>query len=243
MARPSRSPVRARAKPSPHSRAQSTHRSGPPRANPTAEPKERTPLGTVALPVIVLAMCAAAALVRGLWMRTVYGHYCGPNSGNNFSLAPVDAVDALCLQHDYCIEKSVELAYGAGTRVPLRSHKVPKFGCMIAECDRQFVELIDEPRMLPQPPLRHSRFAGMFAAVFDDASSDMCSQHWGIAYAWCRLFVRLARAYHVSKITEFVEAVRGSWTAFSDIPACSRLLAASSGDGFTLQQFMRRSHR
>jgi hypothetical protein len=201
------------------------------------------PRAMTMLPFIMLASIYAATIARSLWTRALYGNYCGPNYPNNFSLAPVDAVDALCLQHDYCIEKSVEDAYGTGTRVPLRSHRVPRFGCMIAECDRQFVELTESQGMLlSQPTLpQHPRFTGMLSAVFGDA--DVCSQHWGLAYSSCRLFVWLAREYHISKIADFIEAVKGDRTAFDAIPACSTLLAAFFEDVPSTQHFLSRSQR
>jgi hypothetical protein len=34
---------------------------------------------------------------------SVYGNYCGPATGNNFTIEPTDGLDAVCQQHDFCI--------------------------------------------------------------------------------------------------------------------------------------------
>mmetsp|Transcript_10677 Transcript_10677/g.26968 ORF Transcript_10677/g.26968 Transcript_10677/m.26968 type:complete len:413 (+) Transcript_10677:204-1442(+) len=39
------------------------------------------------------------------------GKYCGPANGRNYELNPTDGLDAICAQHDYCIERSAELAH------------------------------------------------------------------------------------------------------------------------------------
>ena len=85
-------------------------------------------------------------------------HYCGPLNGGDFSLAPVDVLDAMCAQHDYCIERSrylvsvadqaERLLYPIGVvddddfqrcGIPLQSHKNPNFGIRIKACDEEFL--------------------------------------------------------------------------------------------------------
>jgi hypothetical protein len=85
-------------------------------------------------------------------------HYCGPLNGGDFSLPPVDVLDAMCAQHDYCIERSRYLV-GASDRaerllypigvvddddfqrcgIPLQSHKNPNYGIRIKACDEEFL--------------------------------------------------------------------------------------------------------
>lgn len=75
------------------------------------------------------------------------GHYCGPSNGGEFEREPRDMLDAVCAQHDYCIERSRynvrgekrslypvgELASEGFRRcgIPLRSHTHPAYGCQI----------------------------------------------------------------------------------------------------------------
>jgi hypothetical protein len=48
---------------------------------------------------------AKAILASGVSIP-VHGHYCGPNHGDaDYSLAPIDAVDAACKAHDRCYEQ------------------------------------------------------------------------------------------------------------------------------------------
>jgi hypothetical protein len=39
------------------------------------------------------------------------GAYCGPANGREYQLAPIDGLDAVCAQHDYCIERSAALQH------------------------------------------------------------------------------------------------------------------------------------
>jgi len=65
---------------------------------------------------------------------SVYGHYCGPNNGFQYSKKPVDGLDTLCKRHDWCIESKI------GEKIPLRSHTNPVFGCVIKDCDIAFIK-------------------------------------------------------------------------------------------------------
>ena len=64
---------------------------------------------------------------------SVYGHYCGPIWVPIYK-EPVDALDNLCKEHDWCIESKI------GQKIPLRSHTNPAFGCIIKDCDAAFIE-------------------------------------------------------------------------------------------------------
>ena len=109
---------------------------------------------------------ARGVALAGLTTRMLLGaewagfgtHYCGPLNGGDFSLPPVDVLDAMCAQHDYCIERSrylvstpdqaERLLYPIGVvddddfqrcGIPLQSHKNPKFGIRIKACDEEFL--------------------------------------------------------------------------------------------------------
>ena len=70
----------------------------------------------------------------GLKSVSVYGQYCGPNNGFQYTKEPVDALDTLCKEHDWCIESKI------GQKIPLRSHTNPAFGCVIKDCDTAFIK-------------------------------------------------------------------------------------------------------
>ena len=77
------------------------------------------------------------------------GHYCGPSNGGEFDREPRDMLDAVCAQHDYCIERSrynvggvARSLYPVGEStkegfrrcgIPLRSHTHPAYGCQIKQ--------------------------------------------------------------------------------------------------------------
>ena len=87
--------------------------------------------------LVPMALLLAYAKVVDFRVRhvAVYGNFCGPANGANFSKIPKDGVDELCRIHDACIEEGlihVDI-------IPLRSHRVPEFGCTIMRCDADFV--------------------------------------------------------------------------------------------------------
>ena len=52
--------------------------------------------------------CAPTFLERtSVGITWPFGHYCGPANGQDHTLPPRDPVDAMCAQHDYCIEHSL----------------------------------------------------------------------------------------------------------------------------------------
>ena len=66
---------------------------------------------------------------------SIYGNYCGPSNGQNYTLKVKDNIDNLCKEHDYCIENNI----GLGKYIPLRSHTNNKYGCIIKYCDEIFI--------------------------------------------------------------------------------------------------------
>ena len=75
-------------------------------------------------------------------LTTVYGNYCGPADGENFTLEPIDALDAVCQQHDFCITNFLA-AKGIQSislwQVVQRPHKVPEMACSVTICDMEMV--------------------------------------------------------------------------------------------------------
>jgi hypothetical protein len=111
-------------------------------------------------------LLARGVALAGLTTRVMLGadwagfgkHYCGPLNGADFSHRPADVLDAMCAQHDYCIERSRylvdptagrhRLLYPIGTvdddnfhrcGIPLQSQSNPSFGARIHACDSEFL--------------------------------------------------------------------------------------------------------
>ena len=107
---------------------------------------------------------ARGVALAGLTTRMVLGadwagfgtHYCGPLNGADFTLPPIDVLDAMCAQHDFCIERSRYLVSASGERllypigvvddddfqrcgIPLQSHSNPNYGTRIKACDEEFL--------------------------------------------------------------------------------------------------------
>eukprot|EP00808_Paulinella_micropora_P024986 g48981.t1 len=70
-----------------------------------------------------------------------YGHYCGPWNGANFTVDPIDGLDALCQQHDRCIADKFP-----NETIPIRSHLNHVYGCGIMLCDLSFMEEVHDHR-------------------------------------------------------------------------------------------------
>lgn len=89
-----------------------------------------------------------------------FGHYCGPSNGHDFLFRPRDSLDAMCAQHDFCIENSVypidgreALLYPKGSfdeetgeercGMPLRAwQNDAAYGQVISRCDQQLVNSV-----------------------------------------------------------------------------------------------------
>ncbi len=107
---------------------------------------------------------ARGVALTGLTTRMLLGadwagfgtNYCGPLNGADFSLPPIDVLDAMCAQHDFCIERSRYLVSASGERllypigvvddddfqrcgIPLQSHSNPNYGTRIKACDEEFL--------------------------------------------------------------------------------------------------------
>ena len=75
------------------------------------------------------------------------GHYCGPANGGEYSQPPRDALDAICAQHDFCIEHSFPNLYPkardeAKCGMALGAWRVPSFAGRIMACDVQMIRSI-----------------------------------------------------------------------------------------------------
>lgn len=127
------------------------------------------------VPIVLLLVYAKYVDFR-LRHVALYGHFCGPANGHNYSKIPKDGVDELCRTHDACIEEGLIHV----DVIPLRSHRVPEFGCTIMKCDGDFVK----------------------AAKASD-ENQMCGAWKGytVRRLYCHLWAWLGTKYHESKGT------------------------------------------
>lgn len=132
-------------------------------------------------------------------------------------MPPVDVLDAMCAQHDYCIERSRYLV-GASDRaerllypigvvddddfqrcgIPLQSHKNPNYGIRIKACDEEFLVSLnrgfgcaEDPDLPKSPWCFSASLAGRLT----------CSEHEGNwRYPFCMAAATMARRYQRWKI-------------------------------------------
>ena len=149
--------------------------------------------------ILALSVLFAFAASGCVWLRvaifetksvTVYGNYCGPGNGDNYTLPAKDAVDALCRAHDKCIESS----FPTVTSIPLRSHTEPRFGCDIMRCDMDFVRRGED--VFSSPSTR--------GHTGDTATSIQREKRCG---TFCKAFLWLGLRYHESKIAQTRAAI------------------------------------
>ena len=141
---------------------------------------------------VLVAFCAAASIRLRVAIfenqsLTVYGNYCGPDNGQNYTLEPLDMVDVLCRAHDMCIESS----FPGGTKIPIRSHTEPRFGCDIMRCDKEFVR--DSEQVLKR-----------------DGTRDIPGVPRQRCDFFCRTFLWIGLCYHKSKIAQTRAAIATS---------------------------------
>lgn len=105
--------------------------------------------------------CEKSMLENAAWgLAWPAGYYCGPANGQEYMRHPKDPLDAICAQHDYCIEHSLfplddgstQMLYPKGfvdveteeTRCGLKlgSWKNAEWGARIMLCDQQLVESV-----------------------------------------------------------------------------------------------------
>ena len=138
------------------------------------------------------------------------GHYCGPANGGEYSQPPRDALDAICAQHDFCIEHSFPNLYPkardeAKCGMALGAWRVPSFAGRIMACDVQMIrsivgtfECVDERvggERLPRSPWCDAEFGLLGRRACDSR------------YEWlhplgvpCRLSAWLIKRYETAKI-------------------------------------------
>ena len=107
----------------------------------------------------------------------LYGNFCGPAS--DFSKTPKDGVDELCRIHDACIEEDLKHV----DYIPLRTHRVPEFGCTIMRCDVDFIR------------------------AAKTLSDDQLCGAWKentIRRSYCRFWAWLGQKYHEMKGTDIL---------------------------------------
>ena len=107
----------------------------------------------------------------------LYGNFCGPAS--DFSKTPKDGVDELCRIHDACIEEDLKHV----DYIPLRTHRVPEFGCTIMRCDVVFIR------------------------AAKTLSDDQLCGAWKentIRRSYCRFWAWLGQKYHEMKGTDIL---------------------------------------
>lgn len=159
-------------------------------------------------------VCRRSTLSAGPW------RYCGPHNGHDFSRVPVDTLDAICAQHDFCIEKAEYVVegqrrflYPMGEQdadkflrcgIPMRSHTDPTFGCQINACDTEMFNSLhtgfscSPDASLPKSPWCSSpRFLQrMPCAEYASFSNPFLLPR----FLACRAVARVSQAYHGWKI-------------------------------------------
>lgn len=154
-----------------------------------------------------------------------FGYYCGPSNGHDFSFRPRDSLDAMCAQHDFCIENSVypidgreTLLYPKGSLdeetgeercgMPLRGWKIDAaWGQVISQCDQQLVNSVLRGfECDPNLP--------MSAWCFDDQliGGMACGNYpwWHALSLPCRFSALITRAYETTKVHRINKFLRST---------------------------------
>ena len=145
------------------------------------------------------------------WMA---GAYCGPANGLDFSIAPKDPLDAMCAQHDFCIEHShydgkrlypkgsVDKQTGeARCGIPLRAwQRDPEaWGRIIAKCDQQLVDSVVSGFQCDDLALPRSPFCDESFGLLGGKACSIYSL-WKPLGWLCRLTAWGTRAFESRKI-------------------------------------------
>jgi hypothetical protein len=172
-------------------------------------------------PNILARGAAAGALgarvLLGAGWAGIGTHYCGPPNGRDLAQAPADILDAVCAQHDFCIERSLYPAAGAAGApralypvgvvdpdrfrrcgIPLQSHRTPGFAARIAACDRELLDSVRAGfRCSADPALPKGPWCGSDAL----AGRRPCDDHRGTwRQPMCRAALSLVELYHRWKV-------------------------------------------